>query len=104
MSKKIYVGNIHFRVDEDTLRDFFAKKGDIQSVKIITDVATGRSKGFGFIEMTSDEDAEKAVSALNGTMLMGRPLTVNKARPQQAFRNRRNFRERQKNHIGEEVD
>lgn len=96
MSKKIYVGNLHFRVDEDTLKEFFAKIGEIQSVKIITDVTTGRSKGFGFIEMTSDEDAEKAISALNGTILMGRPLTVNKARPQQAFRNRRNFRERHK--------
>jgi len=93
MSKKIYVGNLPFRVDEDTLKDLFAKIGEVQSVKIITDVATGRSKGFGFIEMASDEDVEKAISALNGTLVMGRPLTVNKARPQQTSRNKGGFRE-----------
>jgi len=94
MSKKIYVGNLHYGVDENALREVFEKRGEIESVKIITDVATGRSKGFGFIVMTSDEDAEKAISALNGTTLMGRPLTVNEARPQQAFRER-SFREKQ---------
>jgi len=94
MSKKIYVGNIHFGVDEETLKDLFAKVGEVQSVKIIKDATTGRSKGFGFVEMASDEDVEKSIAALNGTMLMGRPLTVNKARPQQAFKDRRGARER----------
>ena len=93
MSNKIYIGNLPFRVDENTLKELFAKIGEVQSVKIITDVTTGRSKGFGFIEMTSDEDVEKAISALNGTMVMGRPLTVNRARPQQS-RNKGGFRER----------
>jgi RNA recognition motif-containing protein len=96
MSKKIYIGNLPFRVDENTLKDLFEKIGEVQSVKIITDVATGRSKGFGFIEMVSDEDVEKAISALNGTMVMGRPLTVNRARPQQSSRNKGGFRERGK--------
>lgn len=87
MSKKIYVGNLSYKVDEDTLREVFAKIGEVESVKIITDFTTGRSKGFGFVEMTSDEDAEKAISAINGTTLMDRPLTVNEARPQ-TFRDR----------------
>jgi RNA recognition motif-containing protein len=82
MSKKIYVGNLSYKVDEDALREVFAKIGEVESVKIITDFTTGRSKGFGFVEMTSDDDVEKAISALNGTTLMDRPLTVNEARPQ----------------------
>ncbi len=82
MSKKIYVGNLSYKVDENALREVFARKGEVQSVKIITDFATGRSKGFGFVEMTSDEDAEKAISTLNGTTLMDRALIVNEARPQ----------------------
>jgi RNA recognition motif-containing protein len=82
MSKKIYVGNLSYKVDEDALRTLFATIGEVQSVKIITDFVTGRSKGFGFVEMNSDEDAEKAISTLNGTTLMDRPLTINEARPQ----------------------
>ncbi len=82
MSKKIYVGNLSYKVDEDALREVFSKIGEVESAKIITDFATGRSKGFGFVEMTSDEDVEKAISALNGTTLMDRPLIVNEARPQ----------------------
>ncbi|MFH1703387.1 MAG: RNA-binding protein [Nitrospirota bacterium] len=82
MSKKIYVGNLSYKVDEDALRTLFATIGEVQSVKIITDFVTGRSKGFAFIEMTSDEDAEKAISTLNGTTLMDRPLSINEARPQ----------------------
>lgn len=92
MSKKLFVGNLNYRVDEDTLKDAFAKIGNIESVKIIKDLATGRSKGFGFVEMTTDEDVEKAIAALDGTDLMERPLTVNKARPQQANRNRKGSR------------
>jgi len=81
MSKKIYVGNLPYKAGEDALGEVFAKIGEIQSVKIITDITTGRSKGFGFVEMTSDEDAEKAISTLNGTTLMDRTLIVNEARP-----------------------
>jgi len=82
MSKKIYVGSLFYKVDEDALREVFARIGEVHSVKIITDFTTGRSKGFGFVEMTSDEDAEKAISTLNGTTLMDRTLIVNEARPQ----------------------
>ena len=82
MSKKIYVGNLPYKADEETLREMFAKMGEVTSVKIITDPATGRSKGFGFVEMTSDEDADKAIASLNGTSLLERTLIVSEARPQ----------------------
>ncbi len=82
MAKKIYVGNLPYKVDEDALKEVFAKIGEVQSVKIITDAAMGRSKGFGFVEMASDEDAEKAIATLNGTTLIDRTLTVSEARPQ----------------------
>ncbi len=82
MAKKIYVGNLSYKVDEETLKELFAQNGEVQSVKIITDTATGRSKGFGFVEMASDEEGEKAISSLNGTTLMDRALTVSEARPQ----------------------
>ena len=94
MPKKIYVGNLDYKVTEEDLREVFEKIGEAQSVKIVTDVVTGRSKGFGFVEMSSNEDAEKAISTLNGTTLMGRPLTVNEARPQQP-RGARGFWDRQ---------
>jgi len=81
MSKKIYVGNLPYQADDDSLREVFAAIGEVQSVRIITD-ETGRSKGFGFVEMTSDEDADKAISTLNGTSIMGRSIIVNEARPQ----------------------
>jgi len=83
MSKKLYVGNLSYESDEESLREEFAKSGEVQSVKIITDAATGRSRGFGFVEMASDEDAEKAMNALNGSIFMGRNLVVKEARPQQ---------------------
>ncbi|TAL28342.1 MAG: RNA-binding protein [Nitrospirae bacterium] len=80
--KKIYVGNLSYKMTEEDLKDVFAKIGEVQSAKIITDAATGRSKGFGFVEMTSDEDADKAISSLNGTNLLDRTITVSEARPQ----------------------
>jgi len=80
--KKIYVGNLSYKMSEEDLKEVFAKIGEVQSAKIITDAATGRSKGFGFVEMTSDEDADKAISSLNGTNLMDRTITVSEARPQ----------------------
>lgn len=100
MAKKIYVGNLPYGADENALKEVFEKIGEIQSVKIITDIETGRSKGFGFIEMTSDEDAEKAISTLNGTTLMDRTLVVNEARPQTmrdkrgGFKNQKGFNKR----------
>jgi RNA recognition motif-containing protein len=80
MVKKIYVGNLSFQTTDSDLKDLFAQFGEVESVSIITDRDTGRSKGFGFVEM-NDESAEKAISQLNGTQLNGRALTVNEARP-----------------------
>ena len=83
MGKKLYVGSIAFNATEESLRDLFTSIGEVASVKIITDADTGRSKGFGFVEMSSAEDAKKAIEQLNGTKFMERSLTVNEARPQQ---------------------
>jgi cold-inducible RNA-binding protein len=80
MAKKIYVGNLSFQTTDSDLNDLFAQFGEVESVSIITDRDTGRSKGFGFVAM-NDESAEKAISQLNGTDLNGRALTVNEARP-----------------------
>lgn len=82
MAKKIYVGNLSYNVSEDELREVFEKIGEVQSVKIINDPATGRSRGFAFVEMISDEEADKAISSLNGATLLERSLTVSEARPQ----------------------
>jgi RNA recognition motif-containing protein len=84
MGKKLYVGSIPFSATEESLRDLFSSIGEVESVRIITDADTGRSKGFGFVEMSSAEDAEKAIERLNGTKFMERALIVNEARPQQA--------------------
>ncbi|MBS1113667.1 MAG: rbpF [Nitrospirae bacterium] len=83
MGKKLYVGSIAFNATEESLRDLFTSIGEVASVKIITDADTGRSKGFGFVEMSSAEDAKKAIDQLNGTKFMERALIVNEARPQQ---------------------
>ena len=81
MAKKLYVGNLSYNTHDEDLREAFSKIGEVTSVTLITDQATGRSKGFGFVEMASDEDAEKAIAALNGTAFMDRTITVNEARP-----------------------
>ena len=81
MSKKIYVGNLSFQTTEGDITEAFSGFGPVESVSIITDRDTGRSKGFGFVQMAEDADAEKAIGALNGTELGGRSLTVNEARP-----------------------
>jgi RNA recognition motif-containing protein len=80
---KLYVGNISFKATEDDLRELFSQAGEVQSVKLITDAATGRLRGFGFVEMTSDEDSEKAISMFNGKQFMDRSIVVNKAKPQE---------------------
>ncbi len=82
MAKKLYVGNLSYNISEDEIRNLFSPIGEVLSVKIITDAATGRSKGFGFVEMTNDADAEKAITGLNGTTVMDRALNVSEARPQ----------------------
>lgn len=83
MGKKLYVGNLPFSVTEGSLTDLFSPFGTVESCNLITDRATGRSKGFGFIEMSSDEEATKAIEALHGKDCDGRALTVNEARPQE---------------------
>lgn len=82
MSKRLYVGNLSYKADEETLKEIFAEVGEVLSARIITDAATGRSKGFGFVEMSSDAEAEKAIESLNGKTYMDRALTVNEAKPQ----------------------
>ncbi len=81
MAKKLYVGNLSYNTHDEDLREAFSKIGEVVSVMLITDQATGRSKGFGFVEMATDEDAEKAISTMNGTNFMDRTITVNEARP-----------------------
>jgi len=81
----IYVGNLSYDVTEDELRQLFESYGEIHSIKIIKDRYTGRSKGFGFIEMPVEDDANTAISNVNGTSLNGRELKVNKAQPRRSF-------------------
>ena len=82
MNLKLYVGNLPFGASEEDLRKLFSEAGAVQSVKIVTDSYSGRSRGFGFIEMTSQEEAEKAISLVNGKTLMDRTLIVSEAKPQ----------------------
>jgi cold-inducible RNA-binding protein len=79
--KNIFVGNLDFNTGEDELRQLFEQYGPVDRVAIMTDRDTGRSRGFGFVEMTNAEDGEKAIAALNGTQVGGRTLNVNEARP-----------------------
>ncbi len=79
--KNIFVGNLSFNTNEDELRQAFEAYGQVDRVSIMTDRDTGRSRGFGFVEMASNEDGEKAITALNGSQLSGRTINVNEARP-----------------------
>jgi RNA recognition motif-containing protein len=81
MGKKLYVGNLSYNVTDTELTKMFEPHGTVESVQIIIDRDTGRSKGFGFVEMKSDEEAQAAIAALNGHESGGRALTVNEARP-----------------------
>lgn len=83
MSKKLYVGNLDYSVTDDQLSDLFAQAGSVASAVVITDRHSGRSKGFGFIEMSSDEEAKKAIEMLNGKDFQGRKIIVNEARPRE---------------------
>ncbi len=84
MAKKLYVGGLPYSTTDDELRDHFAQAGAVSSATIIMDKMSGRSKGFGFVEMENDADADKAVSMFNGQDFGGRKLTVNEARPMEA--------------------
>ncbi len=83
MGRKLYVGNLPDSATEQDLSDKFAAYGTVESVKLITDRDTGRSRGFGFIEMASDAEAQAAIDSLNGTNYEGQSMKVNEARPQQ---------------------
>lgn len=83
MAKKLFVGGLSFGTSVDTLRSTFEKAGTVDSADIIMDRMTGRSKGFGFVEMGNDDEAQKAIEMFNGTELEGRTLTVNEARPRE---------------------
>ena len=82
MGAKLYVGNLSYDVTEERLQQHFAQHGAVVSARIIADKFSGRSKGFGFVEMNSDQEAEKATQALNGTDFEGRKIVVSAARPQ----------------------
>lgn len=81
MSRKLYVGNLPYEVGEDELQQLFAQAGTVESVKVMRDQATGRPRGFAFVEMGSDEEAQSALKTLNAVEVGGRNLTVNEARP-----------------------
>ncbi len=83
MGKKLYVGNLSYDVTDSALEAMFAAHGTVQSAQVIMDRDTGRSKGFGFVEMGSDAEAQAAIAALNGSQQGGRALTVNEARPKE---------------------
>lgn len=82
MGKKLYVGNLPFSATEEDISAKFSQIGTVESAKLITDRDTGRSKGFGFVEMSSEAEAQAAIDRLNGQDYEGRPMTVNEARPQ----------------------
>ena len=82
MTQKLYVGNLSYRTTENTLRTLFAEFGEVQSVNVITDRETGRSKGFAFVEMDTEQAATAATAALNGKMVDDREIRVDKAKPQ----------------------
>lgn len=83
MGKKLYVGNLSYSVDSSQLQELFGQHGSVQSAEVIADRETGRSKGFGFVEMGSDQEAQAAIAALNGQQFEGRALTVNEAKPKE---------------------
>jgi RNA recognition motif-containing protein len=83
MGTKIYVGGLPYATTDDQLQEIFSAHGTVESARVITDKFTGRSRGFGFVEMSSSGEAQRAIQALNGTDLEGRSLTVNEARPQE---------------------
>jgi len=91
MGKKLYVGNLPYSVTEVELQRVFSEHGNVQSAQVIMDRDTGRSKGFGFVEMASDQEAKTAIDAMNGHEMDGRNLTVNEARPKDHRPNGRGY-------------
>ncbi len=83
MGKKLYVGNLSYKVTSESLEELFSQFGEVRSAQVVQDRDTGRSKGFGFVEMTNDNAAHEAIQALNEKEHDGRPLTVNEARPRE---------------------
>lgn len=81
MAKKLYVGNLSYSTNDDSLREAFAQAGTVESATVIMDRMSGRSRGFGFVEMSTDEEAAAAIEMFNGKDVDGRELTVNEARP-----------------------
>jgi RNA recognition motif-containing protein len=81
MGKNVYVGNLNYDTTEDTLRTLFAEFGEVDSVRLITDRYTGRSKGFAFVDMTTEQAAQEAIEALNGKQVDGREIRVDNAKP-----------------------
>ena len=88
MGRKLYVGNLPYSANQDSLQEAFSKCGTVDSVNVISDRDTGQSKGFGFVEMSSDSEAQKAIQELNGTSLDGRDIVVNEAKPKAPRNNR----------------
>ena len=88
MAMKLYVGNLSFQTSSEELQQLFSQAGTVESASVVEDRDTGRSRGFGFVEMASKEDGEKAIQQFNGTDLNGRNLTVNEARPREDRGNR----------------
>lgn len=84
MTKRIYVGNLNFRATESDIRDLFEEYGEVESVNLIGDRETGRPRGFGFVEMADDDEADDAIEALDGAEHQGRNLKVNEARPRES--------------------
>lgn len=84
MGSKLYVGGLPYSATETELQDLFAQHGTVESARVITDKFTGQSRGFGFVEMSTSEEAEAAIAAVNGTQMGGRTLTVNEAKPQES--------------------
>jgi len=84
MSRRLYVGNLPYETGETDLQELFARAGTVETVKVMRDMATGRARGFAFVEMSTDEEAQKAITELNAFQLGGRGLTVNEARPKAA--------------------
>ena len=81
MGRRLYVGNLPYSTNEDQLTDLFSQAGKVDNVRVMRDMATGRARGFAFVEMSSDDEAQKAISSFNEYKLEGRPLVVNEARP-----------------------
>jgi len=91
MAKKLFVGGLSYETTEATLRETFSKAGTVESAIVITDKISGRSKGFGFVEMSSEEEAQKAIEMFNGKEIEGRNVTVNEAKPLESRPRRSGF-------------